>query len=182
MYFNWHFSTEKNHANQFIDSIVMLSTCQRTISYLIAEKSWKRRIVGDLAWAMGAVPVRRAQDSAKKGSGLMILGKDDNNNSDKFDLNVIQGPIILVSGINTKFISEIHVQDKIRVSGSAIAMKVIMIENDVLMKVDGSRLPPNFIISEKPVPFDVLAKVDQSLVYDMVLDRLVSNGGMYVRM
>ena len=61
-------------------------------------------------------------------------------------------------------------------------MKVMMIENDVLMKVDGSRLPPNFIISEKPVPFDVLAKVDQSLVYDMVLDRLVSNGGMYVRM
>ena len=60
---------------------------------------------------MEAVPVRRAQDSAKKGTGLTILGKDDNNNSDKFDLNVIQGPIILVRCINTQFTSEIHVQD-----------------------------------------------------------------------
>lgn len=58
-----------NHANQFIDSVVVLCTCQRTISYLMAEKSWNRRIIGDIAWAMGAVPVKRAQDETKEGRG-----------------------------------------------------------------------------------------------------------------
>ena len=64
-----------NHANQFIDSVVVLCTCQRTISYLMAEKSWNRRIVGDIAWAMGAVPVKRAQDETKEGKGLITVSE-----------------------------------------------------------------------------------------------------------
>ena len=31
-----------NHANQFMDGLTIMCTCDRTISYLVAEKSWKR--------------------------------------------------------------------------------------------------------------------------------------------
>lgn len=62
-----------NHANQFMDGLTIMCTCQRTISYLVAEKSWKRPIVGHLAWAMGAVPVKRAQDSANRGTGSVSI-------------------------------------------------------------------------------------------------------------
>lgn len=43
-----------NHANQFLDAVMVLCTCEHKISYLIAETSWKRRIIGDIAWAMDA--------------------------------------------------------------------------------------------------------------------------------
>ena len=51
-----------NHANQFVDGIMLMSTSPKPLSFLVAEKSWRRRIIGDFAWAMGAVPVSRPQD------------------------------------------------------------------------------------------------------------------------
>jgi len=70
-----------NHASQFIDSVVVLSTCQRTISFLMAEKSYKKRIVGEIAWAMNVVPVKRAQDDARKGSGFISIEVNVNANA-----------------------------------------------------------------------------------------------------
>ena len=58
-----------------MDSVVLLSTCQRTISFLMAEKSYRKNIVGHIAWAMGVVPVKRAQDSAFRGEGLITIEK-----------------------------------------------------------------------------------------------------------
>ena len=69
-----------------MDSVVVLSTCQRTISFLMAESSYMKKIVGHIAWAMGVVPVKRAQDSAKKGIGAVLISKvaekdqDENKN------------------------------------------------------------------------------------------------------
>jgi hypothetical protein len=58
-----------NHANQVIDAVTMVCTCQRTISYLVAKKSWNRPIIGHFAWALGAVPVKCSQDLAEVGVG-----------------------------------------------------------------------------------------------------------------
>lgn len=58
-----------NHANQFMDAVMVLCTCHHKVSYLIAEASWNRKIIGDIAWALDAVPVKRAQDGAKTGIG-----------------------------------------------------------------------------------------------------------------
>merc|ERR1711933_357230 len=72
-----------NHANQFVDGLMIYCTCTpRKVSYLMAEASWKRRVIGDLAWAMGVVPVKRAQDYAKIGTG-----KIDTNS---FELQIIE--------------------------------------------------------------------------------------------
>lgn len=71
-----------NHMNQFVDGAVILVTNPHKVGFLIAEKSFNTRIIGDLANAVGCIPVSRAQDTARPGpgkicfDGLRLLGKD----------------------------------------------------------------------------------------------------------
>ena len=48
---------------------MLITHIDRPISFLIAEKSMKRAIVGKLAAAVQSIPVRRAQDESFKGTG-----------------------------------------------------------------------------------------------------------------
>ena len=70
-----------NHMNQFVDAAVMVVANPHRLRFLIAEKSFNTRIVGDLARAIGSIPVARPQDSAKKGKGsirfegLRLMGR-----------------------------------------------------------------------------------------------------------
>jgi glycerol-3-phosphate O-acyltransferase/dihydroxyacetone phosphate acyltransferase len=101
-----------NHANQFMDGLLIMCTCQRTISYLVAEKSWKRPVVGHLAWAMGGVPVKRAQDSASRGSGSVTMAVPSDDSSDT---------IVKVVGKATKFSQEIKVRiEEVTFSNSVV--------------------------------------------------------------
>eukprot|EP00597_Dinobryon_sp_UTEXLB2267_P004777 CAMPEP_0170077660 /NCGR_PEP_ID=MMETSP0019_2-20121128/14427_1 /TAXON_ID=98059 /ORGANISM="Dinobryon sp., Strain UTEXLB2267" /LENGTH=590 /DNA_ID=CAMNT_0010290111 /DNA_START=209 /DNA_END=1981 /DNA_ORIENTATION=- len=71
-----------NHMNQFVDGAVILVTNPHRVGFLIAEKSFNTRIIGDLANAVGCIPVARPQDKAQPGvgmicfEGLRILGKN----------------------------------------------------------------------------------------------------------
>jgi len=180
-----------NHANQFLDSVVVLCTCQRTISYLIAEKSWKRRIIGDIAWAMGAVPVRRAQDSAKQGSGHVSLVKLPQNldNSDE-GLNSAEGSgvdgkkkalgnrnIFSVIGRDTVFLAEITLGDKIwcHDHNSSVELKVVEILSDKSMIVECED-PATCDMSSAFTTYGIMKRTDQKVVYEMVLTKLVSGG------
>mmetsp|Transcript_3410 Transcript_3410/g.5311 ORF Transcript_3410/g.5311 Transcript_3410/m.5311 type:complete len:291 (-) Transcript_3410:1420-2292(-) len=62
-----------NHMNQFVDGAVILVTNPRRVGFLVAEKSMKKRIIGDFAAACGAIPVARPQDKAKKGVGRLYF-------------------------------------------------------------------------------------------------------------
>ena len=42
-----------NHANQFVDAVMVLSTCKRNVSYLMAEASYNRPVIGHIAYALG---------------------------------------------------------------------------------------------------------------------------------
>ncbi len=158
-----------NHANQFIDSVVMLSTCQRTISYLMASKSYDRRIVGDIAWAMGAVPVKRAQDSAKAGTGNVVLepikGDEQPNNDGMTKLQVI--------GTGTNFQSVFKKKDKIRLSGQSLGLKVLSVASDDSLVVEA---PLSYKLPLGHQKFDVLKHVDHNVVYEKVLSKLSSGG------
>jgi glycerol-3-phosphate O-acyltransferase/dihydroxyacetone phosphate acyltransferase len=160
-----------NHANQFMDGTMIMCTCQRNISYLMAEKSWKRPIIGHLAWAMGAVPVKRAQDSAIKGSGSVsvdVQGISSETNSK-----------IKVVGKGTKFTAEIKVGDKIRFPQSAQGIKVASVDGDDTMSLTVEEGVLD-IFSAQPFPeyvnFDILPRVDQNEVYQNVLEKLASGG------
>ncbi|KAJ5168325.1 acyltransferase [Penicillium canariense] len=65
------------HANQFVDSLVLMrvirSEAHRRISWLIAEKSFRRKFIGLLARGIGTLPVARAMDNLKPGTGTVYL-------------------------------------------------------------------------------------------------------------
>lgn len=69
---------------------VMRSEAHRRISWLIAEKSFRRKFIGLLARGIGTVPVARAMDSMKPGTGTIYLPDPVNNPT-------------LVRGVDTNF-------------------------------------------------------------------------------
>ena len=160
---------------------MVVCTCRRPVSYLMAEASWKRRVVGDIAWALGVVPVKRAQDDAKGGTGTIKFSKPQTivTKSDTDDEEII----ITVNGIDTKFTEELVVGDKIRTSDSAHGFKVQSIESDTRMVVDGQGLPSDFPTSlfdekAKPLSYDLLKHTPLTTVFEKVLDRLAGNGAL----
>ncbi|KAL1743957.1 hypothetical protein HDZ31DRAFT_64566 [Schizophyllum fasciatum] len=68
------------HSNQFLDLLLGLEIYKETgrrAQFLIAAASMKRRVVGFMARLLRNIPVARAQDSAKPGSGTISLAADD---------------------------------------------------------------------------------------------------------
>lgn len=65
------------HANQFIDPIVVMSSVKelsrRRIAFLVAAKSYRRKFIGAGAKLTGAIPVERAQDLLKPGTGTITI-------------------------------------------------------------------------------------------------------------
>lgn len=170
-----------NHANQFVDGVSIMATISRKISYLVAEKSWNRRIIGDLAWAMGAVPVKRAQDSARRGTGTVRLVRDDSNadaNEDSASTNTSTAGTIKVIGNETKFSEEIKPKDKIRLPNTSAGFKVLRILSDTSMVLEGNAgvSAATLHTDAEPVNFDILGHIDQKVVYAKVLDKLASGG------
>lgn len=159
-----------SHANQFMDAVMVVCTCQYKVSYLIADASWKRRIIGDIAWAMNCVPVKRAQDGAKKGTGKITFAKQDYENT----------KVLSVEGFETNFSEQLAKGDKVRPLGSPTAVKVTEIVDDSTLLLDGSDIPSEELDtvfgSKDPIGFDILKRIDQKVVYEKVLDRLVAGG------
>ncbi|KAF5365754.1 hypothetical protein D9758_003306 [Tetrapyrgos nigripes] len=83
------------HNNQFLDPLLLLlqvhKETYRHIQFLTAAKSMKRRAIGFLSRLMDSIPVSRAADDAKAGTGRVYLSEDDP---------------CLVLGDGTKFLSE----------------------------------------------------------------------------
>lgn len=165
-----------NHANQFLDAAVVMGTCGTDfkVSYMMAEASYNRRVVGDLAKALDVVPVKRAQDSATKGAGTVTFVKSDDFETTK---------TLKVTGDGTSFVSTMAKGDKIRPNGTATGVKVVEIIDDSTALVEAA------VVTEKDmtnvfVPagdkislsYDILKHVDLHVVFESVLDRLAAGG------
>lgn len=164
-----------NHANQFMDGIMIMCTCQRKISYLVADKSWNRAIIGHLAWAMGAVPVKRAQDSAKMGTGTVSIRAEDIAAIDES----VTDSVLKVTGKDTKFMTEMKAGDKIRLPGSALGMKIASVASDTSMTLTVEEGIKALLSSSKAcenTTFDILPRIDQADVYRYVLEKMSSGG------
>ena len=144
----------------------------------MAEASYNRRVIGDLAWALGVVPVKRAQDAAVKGTGRITI--TDNNEQEGTESSSSakeeESKTYLVKGFDTAFQKELANGDKIRPAGTPSALKIIEIRDDTALIVDGTGADESFNTFNEPETFDVLKRVDQKRVYEKVLDR-IANGG-----
>ena len=159
-----------NHANQFMDAVMVVCTSHFKVSYLMAEASWKRRIIGDIAWALDVVPVKRAQDDTTPGLGRIVFSQQAYETT----------KVLSVEGFDSKFTVQLAKRDKIRPFGTATAVKITEVIDDRTLLVDGTYIPEEELDAvfgkKEPVTYDIFKHVDQKVVYEKVLDRLASGG------
>ncbi|KIK59889.1 hypothetical protein GYMLUDRAFT_226942 [Collybiopsis luxurians FD-317 M1] len=69
------------HNNQFLDPLLLSlqvhKETQRHVQFLAAAKSMERRFIGFFSRLMDSIPVARAADGAKPGTGRVYLSEDD---------------------------------------------------------------------------------------------------------
>ncbi|KAL7684144.1 putative phospholipid/glycerol acyltransferase [Plasmopara halstedii] len=168
-----------NHANQFVDGLVVMMTSPRKVGFMIAEKSWHMPIVGHLARIMGCIPVVRPQDSVVSGVGCVRLTSKEavtlassscggaNNSS----------PQWILQGEHTSFTKQVTPGDQIRyqgesVKGSGQPVKIIQVLDDskLLLSAPLKDGNGNFVLQN--APFGILKRVDQSVTFAKVYTHL----------
>ncbi|KAE8132344.1 hypothetical protein BDV38DRAFT_212670 [Aspergillus pseudotamarii] len=182
------------HANQFVDSLILMrvmrSEARRRISWLIAEKSFRRKFIGLLARSIGTVPVARAMDNMKPGQGTiympdpinqptLIRGVDTDFEGPGFEKDgTIALPTINGSS-HSAAIAEIR-------SPAELIIKKPFKAKDPLYQLTGRRdiTDDGQIIGDaldtdpefKGSKFKVSPHVDQTAVYEAVFARLNAGG------
>jgi len=136
-----------NHANQFIDPLILLTSCDRSISFLIAAKSLRRPIIGFFARQMKSIGIERPQDIAKNASGKLTAdGKK-------------------VIGIGTKFTKELEPLEGLALKGCNEAPRVDKIISDTELTL---KEPFERPVESEGESFKVRPRIDHSEVYDSV--------------
>lgn len=161
----------------------------RRIAWLIAEKSMRRKFVGRMARAAGAVSVGRALDSTKAATGKIYL-PDPNNDptlvrgvGTQFEKECQIGGLLVLPSVNgtaaNSEILEIHGNEEIRLKKEfkgdvAIGQLTGKREGngEVHSENGGAEKAPDF----EGTSYKTAPKVDQSKVYDAVFERLQAGG------
>ncbi|KAH8112748.1 glycerol-3-phosphate O-acyltransferase [Phellopilus nigrolimitatus] len=114
------------HHNQFLDALLLTSEVHREthrrVELLTAAKSMKRKVIGFFAELMSSIPVTRAADDAKQGSGVIGLSEDDP---------------CLVIGYGTKFRTELKPKWQIMLPKSlnALVAEVTEVISDTELRI-----------------------------------------------
>jgi len=135
-----------NHNNQFVDGIILLTNCDRQVSFMIAQKSFDRPLVGFLAKAFHCIPVSRPQDIAFPGAGSLTL----------------DGTTCL-RGEGTAFVKQLRAGDQVEIAGEENPHKVKSVSSDTQAVLEAATSR-----SESGVKYKVHPKVDQSKMFDEV--------------
>ena len=161
----------------------------RRIAWLIAEKSMRRKFIGGMAKAAGAVSVGRALDSTRPGTGKIYLPDPTNDPTlvrgvdSRFGKECQIGGLLVLPSVNgtaaNSEILEILSEEEIRLkkefkgdvavgqlTGKKIEDGEVHLENGDAEKV------PDF----QGTTYKTAPKVDQSKVYDAVFERLQAGG------
>ncbi|CAG8435904.1 6891_t:CDS:10 [Diversispora eburnea] len=146
------------HANQFVDPLILMRHCQRRVSFLIAEKSTRRRFIGTIAKYLDA-------NLAKPGIGRIQL------------LNCKTEPT-RIFGINTKFTQQLQIGYQIglpRDRGTSEVIKIIS-DTELLIKKEFRDIKAlEMLTNPEGTSFVCIPQIDQSSVYQVVFERL-NNG------
>ncbi|KIX05166.1 uncharacterized protein Z518_06038 [Rhinocladiella mackenziei CBS 650.93] len=179
------------HANQFVDSLILMrilkTEARRRISYLIAEKSTKRKFIGTLSAAIGAIPVGRALDKVKPAEGKIFLPDQDNDPT-------------LICGVGTDFkngdfqVGGLIVLPKVRgqtpsteiaeiISSTELRLKKPFKTQEALESLTGTGSTSGTSedhhgnrVGSRGCPFRVAPYVDQTKVYNAVFEELEAGG------
>jgi glycerol-3-phosphate O-acyltransferase/dihydroxyacetone phosphate acyltransferase len=181
---------------QFVDPLILMRVVRmeahRRISFLIAEKSMRRKVIGFFAGLVGPVPVGRALDSTKSVPGKIYLPDPDNDpllvrgvgtNFETRDFQV--GGLLVLPNVNhaaaNAEILEIVGPEEIRLKkpfkgdialGQLTGRELVIPDGETEEQVMKDRKNGEF----QGTKFKVAPKVDQTKVYDAVFQKLNEGG------
>lgn len=95
-----------NHSNQFIDAFMIGSIIKQQLSFTIAASSFQKPIIGKIAKAVKAIPVKRPEDSKKKSEGKLIFlfSEKIKLNNNESNCLASKKTSFIVKGYHTKFL------------------------------------------------------------------------------
>ena len=189
------------HANQFVDPLILGGTvrhdAKRRISFLIAEKSMRRRFIGFAAGLVGSVSVGRALDIKKPAKGKIYLPDPENDPTlvrgidtefDNEKVYMVGGLLVLPSvnnaAANTEIV-EIISREEIRLKKpfkGDVAYKQLTGKEQPSDETNGTNgHMVNGDVKDEDLDyegtkFSVAPHVDQSKVYEAVFQRLREGG------
>ncbi|KAI8090252.1 uncharacterized protein B0P05DRAFT_530023 [Gilbertella persicaria] len=135
--------------------MVMISSPRRFCP-LMAESSFKKKIIGDGARALNAIPVIRPQDLATKGTGTLSFN--------------IETPFML-EGKETAFKEQVAVRDIIVLS-KTVSFEVMEVISDTKLKLKKELTPEAKQLITNSGVFKIIPHVDQGVLYEKVHQRL----------
>lgn len=167
---------------------IIKTEAKRRISYLIAAKSTKRRFIGALSAASGAIPVGRALDQVKPAKGKIFLPDQDNDptlirgvgtNFENGDFQV--GGLVVLPKVGNQTPSaeiaeiisptELRLKKPFKTPESIEALTGTGVQSDTHRKTENSEAHQIRGTSFKVAPY-----VDQSKVYEEVFNELSAGG------
>ena len=143
-----------NHNNQYVDAMMLQSSLDRQINYIMAMKSTKIKILKFFLTFTKIIATKRPIDSAFTGEGTILHLKEGTK----------------LKGKNTNFL-KLKKGDSIKVTNGKLAdvyriEKIIDNENlELFKKYDNKEINLNYT---------VLPKLDQAAVYKSVIDKIVN--------
>lgn len=172
---------------------VVRREADRRIHFLIAEKSMKRKFIGNMARLAGSLPVGRALDSTKSVKGRIYLPDPINDpmlirgvGTDFEAKDVQEGGLIVLPSVDnlaaSAEIQEIRGKEEIRLKRpfrGATAVRQLTGRDDV---GEDGRFEDGKSAKSGPKPgfegvnFKVAPKVNQTEVYDAVFETLTHGG------
>lgn len=152
------------HANQFVDPMILMNQVKREanrrISFLIANKSYAHPVIGPLSRAQLSIPVHRAQDMLRPGTGSIFIDFDENP--------------LRVKGVNTKFTKECMHRGLLALPKSLGACEIdqIVSDTELTLRKEFTRSEAVITLLRRGCAFKVADKIDQKQVYQYVFDHL----------
>lgn len=141
------------HGNQLIDPLVVMRTNPRQVGFLCAAKTMRKQVIGYIARALDSIPVERAQDLRRKGTGTVELDGD------------------FVRGAGTRFIAELHARDRISLGAHELQVAEVLSDTEARLKAP----PPADALAPADAPsrpFHIVPHIDSTVLYEAVFERL----------
>ncbi|KAI5953271.1 SCT1 [Candida jiufengensis] len=154
------------HHNQFVDPIILMNQVKkeanRRISFLIAAKSYQKKIVGALAKCQLSIPVVRPQDTLIKGTGKIYVDSENKNK---------------IIGKGTKFTIECMDRGLIALPQSLGATEIseVLSDNELIIRKEFKDTDQINQLLTQGTSFKRADKIDQKDVYKLVFDHLSDN-------
>lgn len=153
-----------NHSNQFIDPMMIMTKCDRKISFTMAASSFNKPVIAGFARQMNVIPVSRPEDSKIKGQGTI-----------KFKSSTE------IEGTNTKFLEQSSTL-KTGVGGIMIKNKTFVIDkinNNDFILIKENLDEYNSLLNEykeREYEYYLIPKTDNKVLFSEVYKKLSENG------